>query len=101
MPIASGRLRPGFFASPPACAIESKPMNEANSSADAGSRNVHARGDASTAAGIAPPVARQQRGGEVGVVEGEAGDDHHAAEHERQEHQRHHQSLVERDAAAG
>ena len=57
MPIASGRFRPGCLASPPACAIESKPMNEANISADAGSRTDNDNGGASVAATARPPRA--------------------------------------------
>jgi hypothetical protein len=37
MKIASGRSRPGRRASPPAWAMESKPMNDANNSTEAGS----------------------------------------------------------------
>ena len=54
MPIASGRFRPGRLASPPAWAIESKPMNEANRSADAGSSTDNGSGGAATA-GTARP----------------------------------------------
>jgi hypothetical protein len=54
MPIASGRFRPGRLASPPACAIESKPMNEANISADAGNRTDNVKGGAAVAATVRP-----------------------------------------------
>ena len=38
--------------------------------------------------------ARLQRGGERGMIEGEPGDDHHATEDERQEHERNDQAFV-------
>jgi hypothetical protein len=66
MPMASGRLRDGLRASPPACAMESKPMNEpkstgvAASSVKAGRRTRHL--------GHGAPFTRQQRGREVGVI---------------------------------
>src|SRR5206468_4076136 len=45
-----------------------------------------------------PPIAREHRGGEIGVVEREASDDDHAGQDEGEKHQRHHQSFVDRHA---
>ncbi len=54
MKIASGRSRDGRRASPPAWAIESKPMNEANSSTDAGSRVTDSGAATPVATGASP-----------------------------------------------
>ena len=78
--------------------MESKPMKEAKSSAAAG-KKVAAESGTFAGAGTMRPSRGEQRRGEVRMVEGESRHDHHAAERERQEHQRHDQALVERDAA--
>ena len=65
MPIASGRSRPGRRASPPACAMESKPMNEAKSSADAGISTDKVSGGAIDGGHLA--AAQCQRCSEVGL----------------------------------
>ncbi len=96
MPMASGSARPGFFASPPACAIESKPMKLENSTAAAASR-VGSDSGASPAGDAAGSHAGG--GGEVGLVVREAGDDDDRPQREHQDHERYQSPLVERQAA--
>jgi hypothetical protein len=82
--MASGRFLAGFFASPPAWAMESKPMNDEKSRAAAGRSSDDRCAD---------------RRGEILMVEQEPGHDHHATQQEGQEHQRDDDPLVRLDPA--
>ena len=99
-PIASGRSRAGSRASPPACAIESKPMNEAKSSADAGEQHRRVSGGAS-AAGDGMTRERRRSAANVAWSNENPATITTRAEEEGEEHQRHDQALVGLHARGG